>query len=252
MAAVIRAPLGAVFLGVVALAIVLESLLLFPGADGGLAAEPDGSTHTHGRQCAALRDCGGFHHRFALAALWLAATYLWLRKDVDNAAHVSKSLFWLVVLLLGARHVLRVQPGATVPTLKAAYVISIDGQHWKRLSAVLAASFPQAEIPVRLLPGVVGPEPPNAMGAVKRDITSAHISALEAISRAEDTALRDARSAAKEWYLVLEEDAALTTASSRGAGLPGGWPLVAPEALAATLQGLLAKLPKRAQAVNLG
>jgi hypothetical protein len=192
-----------------------------------------------------------------LAALWLAATYLWLRKDVDNAAHVSKSLFWLVVLLLGARHALRVQPGATVPTLKAAYVISIDGQHWKRLSAVLAASFPQAEIPVRLLPGVVGPEPPNAMGArpssaVKRDITSAHISALEAISRAENTALRDAHGAAKEWYLVLEEDAALATASSRSAGLPGGWPLVAPEALAATLQGLLAKLPKQAQAVNLG
>jgi len=261
-----RAPMVGAILGALALAIAVEIVLLNVFVTESQINSIDGSSPGRDQPCTAVRDCGGFHHRFALVMLWMAATYLWLRKDVLNAAHVSKTLFWLVVLLLALRHGLRVQPGASLPTIKRAFIVSIDGRHHEQLSGLLDASFPEANIPVIWQPspreiGSLGEDRVKSADLIlpQRDSTRAHMAVLESISKAETMALRDTHNGVKEWFLVLEENAVLAlstspTSSSSSKVLDASSPpsLIAPPDLAATLQGLLAQLPKRAQAVNLG
>lgn len=254
--AVNRAPLMGAILLTLALAGVFELILLNSIARNIVVDTIDESAPNVGQPCTILRDCGGFHHRFALAVLWIATTFLWLRKDVLNAAHVSKTLFWLVVLTLAARFMLRVLPGASLPTIKGAYIITIDGQNQEQLSALLEASFPQANIPVVLQPSLTEKSALGANGRIPadlaaRDSTSAHVAVLEAISQAETMALRDTHNGMKEWYVVLEENAVLASSASPAPPVAKST-LIAPADLAATLQGLFEQLPKRAQAVNLG
>jgi len=250
--AVNRAPLVGAILLALALAGVFEFILLNSIARNNIVDIGDESAPNVRQPCTILRDCGGFHHRFALAALWTAATYLWLRKDVLNAAHVSKTLFWLVVLVLAARFMLRVLPGASLPTIKGAFIVTTDGQRQEQLSTLLDASFPQAGIPVVLQPSLIGTDTlgiPADLTA--RDSTGAHMAVLEAISQAESMPLRDTHNGMKEWFVVLEENAVLSS-SALPASTAAQQFLVAPADLAATLQGLFEQLPKRAQAINLG
>jgi len=254
--AVNRAPLVGVILLALALAGVFEFILLNSIARNNIVDIGDESAPNVRQPCTIPRDCGGFHHRFALAALWTAATYLWLRKDVLNAAHVCKTLFWLVALTLAARCMLRVLPGASLPTIKGAFIITTDGQRQEQLSTLLDASFPQAGIPVVLQPSLIGTDTLGADGRIPadltaRDSTGAHMAVLEAISQAESMPLRDTHNGMKEWFVVLEENAVLSS-SALPASTAAQQFLVAPADLAATLQGLFEQLPKRAQAINLG
>jgi len=235
------------------------------------------------RQCPGyvMPACLGVNHWVIVIGILVVSAAVWFfrvghpKMSVKNAEHITRSLAWLLVLLFTSRHVLRVQVGDTLPSIKGAYVINMDHNvaGWERVRGELLASF-NPEI-VHRSPAVKRSEALT----LKMSITASHIAALEAISKQEDTSLRDLHGRRKEWFLVFEDDVVLghtltkawqhTTKREEGQGMfANSSDAVASRgepAAAATSAGggaaanvhdvvykVLRKLPKRAQAVNLG
>ena len=229
-----RARVLAGVLGLLVLSIAVESSL------GGLWNDP--FPRSANRQCAPPRDCGGFDHVTLLGASWLFSAFLWHRFQIPHAKDARNSILFLAASVACSSHVNRVLPDDTEPSIRGAYVVTLDGLQQVRMRGLLA-SFPEAL--VHFLPGRVplaAPPPGTAQpldtaasggaaapatasaaaaawAARKRSISLAHLGALEAISAAEDLSLRDAHGRAKHWFLVFEEDADVSSSALEPASL---------------------------------